>query len=118
MKNNKGQVLVAFLLLLPIVFFIAAIVLDFGQIALEKRKVNNTLNEVLEYANTHKEDEKLESSIKLLIQENIKNIDVLEIQLSNEKINIHIVKKVDGSFKNILDKDLYQIEEVKEISFE
>lgn len=118
MKNNNGQVLVAFLLLLPLFFLIAAIVLDFGQIALEKRKVNNTLNEALDYANTHKEDENLESSIKLLLKENIENIDVLEIDLRDEKVKIHIVKKVDGSFKNILDKDLYKIDEVKEISYE
>lgn len=118
MKNNKGQVLVAFVLMVPLILIIMAIFLDLGLIALKKRQVTNTLNDALEYASKNKEQEELEENLNFIIKENLNDVDMLQIELGEEKVKIHIIIKVDGNFKTLLDKDLYEIDLTKEIAYE
>ena len=45
--NNKGQVLVAFILMIPIIILIAVAITDVGLMNIEARRVNNTVEIVL-----------------------------------------------------------------------
>lgn len=118
MKNNRGQVLVAFALIMPLLLIIVAIFLDFGFIAIKKRQVINTVDEALEYALKHKEDEELEQKVTFLLKKNIEDVDDLEIKIEDNKIKIDIKVKLNSKFEKIFDNDLYEIEITKEKEFE
>ena len=42
--NNKGQTLVTFIIILPILLIILALVVDLGFIYIEKRNIDNNVN--------------------------------------------------------------------------
>lgn len=50
MLNNKGQSLVLFILIIPILLGIMALVIDVGQALNQKNELNNTIEFILEYA--------------------------------------------------------------------
>lgn len=59
MKNQKGQALIEFLMLLPVLFFIIMAVFDFGNILYHRYKLENKMDSIVDlYANG--EQEKLE----------------------------------------------------------
>jgi len=118
MKNNKGQVLVAFALIMPLLLIIVAIFLDFGFIAIKKRQVINTVDEALEYALKHKEDEEIEQKVTFLLKKNIEDVDNLKIEIKDNNIKINIKVKLYSKFEKIFDNDLYEIEITKEKEFE
>ncbi len=61
--NNKGQVLVAFLLLLPLFFLITAFLFDFGSLSIQKRRITNIVEEALIYASKNKGSDTLEEEV-------------------------------------------------------
>ena len=46
--NNKGQVLVLFVILMPIILLILLITIQIGNLYLEKEKTTNTIKEIIE----------------------------------------------------------------------
>ena len=86
--NNKGQVLVIFVILLPIFLIILALVIDLGLLSIEKRKINNNTYDAVEY---YLESNDREKTIKLLKD----NLNDIEINISNndEYIEINVVKE-------------------------
>jgi Flp pilus assembly protein TadG len=71
MKNNKGQVLTAFIIMIPIIFMLMAILFDVGLVYIEKRKIDNELKDVINYAfNVNKDDINIENDIMKIIKEN------------------------------------------------
>ena len=83
--NNKGQALVAFVIILPVILIIMAIIIDIGLMGVEKRKVTNVMKEAIEYGLKH---DSTEEQIKDMIDKNIKykSIDIK----SNDDIHISL----------------------------
>ncbi len=48
--NNKGQVLVAFVLLTPIMIMFTALIIDTGILYIDKRKLDYTVRDAVTYA--------------------------------------------------------------------
>lgn len=48
MKNDKGQALVEFILIIPIFMFILLAIIDVGNIIISKYKLENNLNTIVE----------------------------------------------------------------------
>ena len=106
-QNNKGQVLVLFLLLIPFILIFISLIIDYGTILINKKSLNLTIDEILKDAidnNLTKEQ------INYLITKNIDDITYKEIKMEDKKITIHITKKINGGFINIIKKDLYEID--------
>lgn len=70
--NNKGQVLVLFVIILPIIIFILFIVVDIGNIYLKKNEVCDITYNAISYL----KDGKTNEEVVNLIKENNKNIKV------------------------------------------
>lgn len=70
--NNKGQVLVLFVIMLPIIIFILFIVVDIGNIYLKKTEVCDITYNAISYL----KDGKTNEEVVNLIKENNKNIKV------------------------------------------
>lgn len=107
MQKNSGQVLVLFVLLLPILFMLMALVTDIGLFYIEKRKVDNVINEAIDYGFTLENDKN--DRITNYITGNIDNIDALNINIDDDTISVELQKNASGIFTTIFGNNNYQI---------
>ena len=96
MMNNKGQSLVLFVLIIPILFGIMAIVIDCGKVFLCKNRQENVLDLALEYGLTGEKNTVIEDILD-------KNFDGGEHQVvwDDDKVSIVVHEKVDGVFSSL-----------------
>lgn len=96
MFNNKGQSLVLFILILPILLGIMVLVIDMGNVFYKKNEINNTLEFVLNYGlemvqnDSEKKDDEIDEteSIKLeteLSEEVVSEENFMEVELDKLK---------------------------------
>ena len=57
MKNNKGQALIEFVLILPVLIIILMYAIDATKIAIEKNKIENDMNTIIDLYNKEKTQE-------------------------------------------------------------
>lgn len=99
--NNKGQVLVLFLLLLPLLLMVLALVIDLGLLMHRTYKVKDSVKEAITYGLINDDIE----GMKVLLN---KNIDDNYTISTNDNIEINI----NGSYKailgNIFNKKIYK----------
>lgn len=87
-RNSKGQALVEFVIILPIILMILFIIIDFSNIFYQKNHLESTLNDVVEY----KENGKSNSYIKDKINDSSVSISYKKI---DDSLDIKITKKVN-----------------------
>lgn len=87
MKNNKGQALVEFILILPVFLMLVLSIIDFGKIFYTKYTLQNDLDLITDLYNKNKEDE----------YNNYVNNNHLTLQIStnNNLTTIEISKKIE-----------------------
>lgn len=99
MKNNRGQAVVEFILILPIFLMLILCIIDFGKIFYTKYTIQNDLDLVTNLYNKNREDEYnnyiRNNNLKLQISTN-NNLTTIEIAKSIE-INTPILNKVLGN---------------------
>ena len=103
--NNKGQSLVLFILIIPILLGIIVLVIDLGSAINEKNKINNTIEMIVEYG---LEDNYSKDKIEKLISYNLNESKYI-VDVDDEVITIKVEEYVDGIFSNILDIDGFKI---------
>lgn len=106
--NKKGQVLVAFILMLPILIMFSGLLIDIGYSFIEKRNIDNNIKSTIKYSlnNLDLDTNVLENKIKKILNLNIKNIKNLEVTIINDKIDI----KLKTTKKSIFYSKEYKIE--------
>ncbi len=87
-RNSKGQALVEFVIILPIILMILFIIIDFSNIFYQKNHLESTLNDVVEY----KENGKSNSYIKDKVNDSSISISYKKI---DDSLDIKITKKVN-----------------------
>lgn len=90
--NNKGQVLVVFVILLPILIIIFTFVVDIGLLSIEKRKISNNTYDAVEY---YLENLDKEKTINLLNS----NLEDIKIDIIDE--DIYVIISVEKNYKGI-----------------
>lgn len=103
--NNKGQSLVLFILVIPILLGIIVLVIDVGSAINEKNKINNTIEMIVGYG---LEENYNKDEIEELINYNLKESSYV-VKIDNNIITIKVEEYVDGIFSNILDIDGFKI---------
>lgn len=88
MKNKKGQALIEFVIILPILLFVIFLSLDFGTITFDKNRMNDIMNDVIKMYNDNKPTNEIENFVK----NNIKGSNIT-IKLDGEYMKIYINKK-------------------------
>ena len=98
--NNKGQVLVLFVILLPIILLLLIMTIEVGDIYLDKQKTKNTIKEIIR---DNLKQEPNQERIDTLIMQNIKDIEEKNIFISDDEIRINIKqnKKLFGRKINL-----------------
>lgn len=107
--NKKGQVLVAFVLILPLILMFATLIVDVGYLYIEKRDVDNNIKDAIEYGLKNINDNYLKYKIENQIKLNIDNIDILNVNIDNNMIEIKLTKKKESIFAYIFSNAKYEI---------
>ena len=103
--NNKGQSLVLFILIIPILLGILVLIIDVGNAIYTKNKINNIIEMVIEYG---LEKNYQEEELEKLINYNLKNKNY-QIKINDETIHIKVEDKIDGIISNVIDIESFEI---------
>lgn len=97
--TNKGQSLVIFVLLLPLIFILITLVWEIGNLALTQNKYESEIKETIRYYLRHEEEENIKERINKLLNENIDGEKYIETE--NSKIKVHVKKEYNTIYKTI-----------------
>lgn len=105
--NDRGQTLVLFVLLLPVFILILGFLVDMGNLHIQKRKVDYTIDDTLQYGMEHldMDEDMLKQELHKLLQLNLKTIEKERIVIENNQITISITKKIETVFGNLFQKE-------------
>ncbi len=101
--NNKGQVLISFIILIPLFIMLIGIVTDTGYLLTEKRRIENNIKFSLRN-NCDTSCDK--TKIKKHLKSNIDDIETLNIDAGSNYAIVEIKKKKKSIFGNVF-KNLY-----------
>lgn len=104
--NKKGQVLVIFVILLPLLLLFSAYVVDTTIINYNKNRLDNINKIVDDYIKD--KDGVNKSDIEDLLKKNDKDIVIKNMDLDNN-IDITLEKEIDSIFGKFIGKDKYII---------
>ena len=102
--NNRGQSLVLFVLLIPLVLMILYAVYEIGRMTLLKHELDNINAIALDYGIDKINDENIDIEIKELIEKNKNDIDKIDIKILDDKMYITLedsLSKKTSLFKNV-----------------
>ena len=89
--NNKGQTLVIFVIILPILLMMFTLIIDLGFLYIEKRNINNNVYDSVEYYLENIDDEDVLDKTEKLLNKNIKDIKI-KINETEEYVEINVSK--------------------------
>ena len=94
--NNKGQSLVMFILIIPIILLIMILVIDIGNVVMNKQELDNINYLTIEYGLEHINENNLESKLTNMITINNNKVNEIDVNVEENKINITIKKQIKG----------------------
>ena len=103
MLNNRGQSLVLFVLIIPIILMVMILVVDVGKLVLLKQELNDINYMAMDYGLDVINEDDIVDEITDLINKNKSDIDKISIKLEEEIIYIEIEDSVDFMFLNDTD---------------
>ena len=106
--NNKGQTLVLFVLMLPIIIFIMLLVIDVSNMVITKQELNNINKMVLNYGLDIIEEENIENKLEDMINKNI-STNEHTMKIDDGTIEIDLKKEIKGI---ITKKKIYEVKSV------
>lgn len=98
MLNNKGQSLVLFVLILPIIFIVMMIVVDVARMILLRQELNNVSYIALDYGLEVINEEDTISKVKELINKNNSDINNVSVEIKDDIIYVNLEDNVDLMF--------------------
>lgn len=110
--GRKGQVLVGFLLLLPLFLILFVFVVDVGFMKITERNVESTIKEAITYGLKQEqlpEDDK-QQKIETILKKNIDSIQTLEVTVTSEEIKVHVVVTRQNLFGTLINQRIYKID--------
>ena len=109
MLNNKGQSLVLFVIVLPILIFLLILVIDIGKIIVLKQELNNISELVLDYGLDNFDSENIENELVNLIKLNKNDVDNINVYIEDDKIYVKLSEKCDGIFSLFIDLSIFNV---------
>ncbi len=108
MRNDKGQTLVLFILFLPIISILIIMIINYGNLNMNKSKIENNIKYAIEYGlnlklNNNSEiltDKEIENKVRYILIQNI-DYDTLNVTVNNNNIIVDVVINND-EFTKIL----------------
>lgn len=110
MKNNQGQVLVLFILLIPIFLLLFALIIDLGLLYNESRSLEGITKESVSYGLKNQDDIDIENKIEMLVKTNKEKLSDITIHKEKDYLQVQVVEKYSGLFPFLFQNSLYEIE--------
>ena len=91
--NNRGQTLVMFILMLPLLLIVLCLVVDIGMLSLEKKKLENTLKDAIYYELNNQETDSnmIKNRLTNTLSKNINNIKIINIYITSIKCYLYSI---------------------------
>lgn len=91
--DNKGQSLVAFIFILPIIILILLVIIDYGQISIQKQETISSVKDIITYALRNNDANNRENEMKNLLYKNIdeSKVNTLDIEIADNKVTVNII---------------------------
>lgn len=129
MLNNKGQSLVLFVVVLPILLLVIVLVVDIGRIIIYKQELDSISNIVLDYGldNLNKNDlseeifneellnednlteDDLKKELVNIVKLNNNDIDKINIEIIDNKIYLELNDSLEGLFTGIINVSIFDV---------
>lgn len=109
MKKNSGQVLILFVILIPIMAGFLAIIGEVGYLLNTKSKCETIIKEAINYSLNNLDNEDNIIKTKQYIYNNIQDIDSLDVEINDDKVRIVFTKQQKSIFTNLYSKFKYTI---------
>lgn len=108
--NNKGQVLILFVLLIPCLLLAMAFVIDIGILYQENKHLENAVKDGVYYGLNNEEITNTKEKIEELITKNVEDIEEINIQSDDDYLQIYVKKDYKGLFSFLFKNNIYEIE--------
>lgn len=108
-QNEKGQTLVSFALILPILVMLFALVIDTGYTYLEEKQLKDGVLIGLKYGMKHHEED-VKDQVRELIVENVDDISIFNIYMEENQIKIQAKKPKKNIFTSMFLNDSSELE--------
>ena len=112
MMNKRGQVLVAFVLILPLVLMFVGLIIDIGNNLVLRKRAENAIKDAIIY-NLKNESEDINYKIDLIeknIKKNIDNYDDLNLNIKDEVLEVKLKMTYKSLFGDMFNTGLNKIE--------
>ena len=109
MLNNKGQSLILFIVILPILLLILVLVIDVGRIIVLKQELDNINKIVLDYGLDNIDMDDLNNKMVELVKLNNNEIDDININLEEDKLYIELNMDTGGMLSGLVDISIFDI---------
>lgn len=114
MLNNKGQSLILFVVVLPVLLLILILVIDIGKVMVLKQELDNISEIVLDYGldrlnNDDLDNINLEGELTDLVKLNKDDIDMINMSLEDNKIYIELNERVEGILSGLIDISIFDV---------
>ena len=106
--NNKGQVLIIFIALIPILIAVLTITTDLSLITYNKKKLNSINKTALNYVKQNKDDYNKDIITKI-ISDNDKDINIVKLEDKENEVRLILSKSTNTIFGNIIGIKTYNI---------
>ena len=94
LKNNKGQVLVLFVIFIPIFFIMLSMVINLGYLSLEEKRINK---DALKYYLDNLDDTLVYDKSYDLLSKNVKDSDIKIID-SPMSVEVTVIKTIKNKY--------------------
>lgn len=98
--GNKGQTLVIFVLILPILLLLFALIWEVGNLGLTTNKYETEIKDTIEYGLNHLDNENLEEVLTNLLKANLEGD--INVEINNQVIKVNVKQNYDALFNNLL----------------
>lgn len=102
--NNKGQTLVIFIIILPILLMMLTLIIDLGFLYIEKRNIDSNVYDSVEYYLENINDKNIRAKVNKLLNENIDDIENIHINETDEYVEIKVLKTRKSLYSIITNK--------------
>jgi len=112
MFNNKGQSLVAFLLIIPIILILLIVVVDVGRMYLLRQELDNINYIAIDYGicnNNNDSQEEIINKINEIVFVNDMEIKIISNRIEDNKIYLETEKDYQGYFLGLINKKFIKI---------
>ena len=107
--NNKGQSLVMFVMILPILLMIIMMLIDIGKMV-QRREELDSINYILvDYGLDNIEINNLEDKLREILDKNDKSIDIVKINIDKESLEVEVILRDKVDLLILKDNKLFRV---------